>query len=375
MLLCAESLALGGKPTEDDPMTSVRCRAMTAILASLALAVTGACSSVTPGEPVVSGVASGSTSPDSPGTPTVACEPGKTGPTGASDGTVAVAPPGTFDTAGDQRTYRIWVPADYSPTTGAPVIVNYHGTGGTPEGVDAFSSDLSQKANARGYIVVAPQALSGQASTARWVVPGFGTTPDDVAMTRALLAQIQNDYCVDTQRQFATGFSSGGAMSTFLACEASDIFAGVVPGGGVNLVDPSCNKGPIPMFAYHGTADDVAFFNGIDGQPTAPNPQTAGVVPYFGSVEADMDFWATVNGCKAQRQDQNLAPDAILRTYPDCAAATQVLLAVGGGHTFPGGTTRIGAEETLLGETISSVNMADLMLDWMDTQSKAAATG
>lgn len=347
------------------------------ILAVLALTATVACGSVTTGESTVTGAQGGG----SAATPAVslaptnaapaACAPGKRGAPGQSDGTVFVAPPGTFSPAGDQRTYRIWVPANYSPTTPAPVIVNYHGTGGTPQSIDDFSSNLSQKANARGYIVVAPQALSGQATTERWVVPGFGTSPDDVAMTRALLTQISDQYCVDPKRVYATGFSSGGAMSTYLACEAADLFAGVVPGGGVNLVDPSCNKGPIPMFAYHGTADDVAFYNGIDGVPNQPDPATAGKIPFFGSVEQEMDYWAKVNGCQAQRQDQNLAPDAILRTYPGCAASTQVLLAVGGGHTFPGGTTRLGAEATLLGATVTSVNMADLMLDWFATQQKA----
>jgi polyhydroxybutyrate depolymerase len=355
-------------------MNSARRPWALASIVALALATTAACSSVTAGEPSVTN-AQGASSTQAPGSapaPTGgACAPGKTGAPGQSDATVAVPPPGTFNPAGDQRAYRIWVPANYSPTTPAPVIVNYHGTGGTPEAIDAFSSNLSQKANARGYIVVAPQALSGEATTARWVVPGFGATPDDVAMTRAMLAQVGEQYCVDPKRIYATGFSSGGAMSTFIACRAKDLFAGVAPGGGVNLVDPSCNQGSIPMFAYHGTADDVAFYNGIDGNPTLPNSATAGKIPYFGSVEKDMDFWATVNGCQAQRQDQNLAPDAILRTYPGCVASTQVLLAVGGGHTFPGGTTRLAGPDSLLGATVTSVNMADLMLNWFDTQKLA----
>lgn len=376
MCSCGESVARDANPAQDESMNSIHRRFGAAAMAVLSLAVTAACSSVTTGEPSLSGGQGAGATPaasvvaDPSAAPTT-CAPGKAGTPGQSDATVAVPPPGTFNPAGDQRSFRIWVPANYSATTPAPVIVNYHGTGGTPESVDEFSSKLSEKANARGYIVVAPQALSGEASTERWVVPGFGTAPDDVAMTRALLTQISTQYCVDPQRFYATGFSSGGAMSAYIACDASDLFAGVAPGGGVNLVDPSCNQGAIPMFAYHGTADDVAFYNGIDDQPSKPDPATAGKVPYFGSVEQDVDYWANVNGCQVQRQDQKLAEDAILRTYPGCAASTQVLLAVGGGHTFPGGTTRIGAEETLLGATVTSVNMADLMLNWFDTQKKA----
>jgi polyhydroxybutyrate depolymerase len=342
-----------------------RRRLLPPVLIAGLLLVAG-CGGVTAGEATIGGsgapVATDAAAPQV----TVSCPTPKPGG-GVVDATVNVPPPGTFDPAGDARTYRLWVPPNYTGTEPLPLIVNYHGTGGTPEAIDAFSSTLSQKANARGYLVVAPQALAGQASTTRWVVPGFGTAPDDIAFTNAMLDAIAAQYCVDTERIYATGFSSGGAMSSWIACADRTRFAAVVPGGGVNLVDPSCQTGPIPMFAYHGTADEVAFYNGIDGNPTPISEATAGKVPFFGSVEQVMDFWAEVNGCQAQRQDQNLAADAILRTYPGCAADTRVLLAVGGGHTFPGGTTRIGAENTILGGTITSVNMADLMLNWFDT--------
>lgn len=301
-----------------------------------------------------------------------ACAPGRPGQTGTLQRTVTVAPPGSFNPAGDQRTYTLWVPATYDPTKGAPLIVNYHGTSGTPAGIDAFSSNLSQKANARGYIVAAPQAITGGKAAVAWSVPGFGTTPDDVAFTRAMLDQIGSEYCVDPKRMYATGFSSGGAMSTYIACSAPDRFAAVVPGGGVNLIDPSCQSAPIPLYAYHGTADDIAFYNGIDGQPSQPNPATAGTVPFFGSVEQVVDVWAAGNGCQPQRTDTPLAADAVLRTYSGCGADTRVLLALGGGHTFPGGTTRLDeSTAAALGPTIASVNMADLMLDWFDTQKKA----
>jgi polyhydroxybutyrate depolymerase len=343
------------------PMRRRRSRvaAAVALAAGAALLLAGCGGGVSAGTATVDG------SGASGGGAAASCPTPATGQT-VIDATVNVAPPGTFDPAGDARTYRLWLPADYTGTEPLPLIVNYHGTGGDPQSIDSFSSDLSSKAGARGYIVAAPQALSGQATTARWVVPAFGTAPDDIAFTNAMLDQIAQTYCVDTARVFATGFSSGGAMSTWIACADRSRFTGVVPGGGVNLVDPSCQTGPIPMYAYHGTADDVAFYNGIDDQPTPPDPATAGQIPFFGSVEQVMDVWAGVNGCEVQRQDQNLAPDAILRTYPGCESDTRVLLAVGAGHTFPGGTTRLGQAETQLGGTITSVNMADLMLDWFD---------
>jgi polyhydroxybutyrate depolymerase len=268
---------------------------------------------------------------------------------------------------GLKRTYRLWVPQTYTGTTPLPIIVNYHGTGGDPQSVDDFSSNLSQKANARNYLVVSPQADKGDSSTVRWSVPGIGTVPDDVAFTNAMLDKIASEFCVDAKRIYATGFSSGGAMTTWIACSDSDRFAAAVPGGGVNLVDPSCQKAPIPMFAYHGTKDQFAFFNGIGGNPTKPDPANAGKFAFFGGVEQDMTYWAKGNGCQPNYTDYKIAPDATLRVWPNCAVSTQLLLAIGGGHTFPGGVTRLNGE---LGATIQDVNMANEMLNWLDTQAK-----
>ena len=119
-------------------------------------------------------------------------QPEVSSPAGSSSATTAAAPcpkpasarKGAVDDqlpfGGLNRTYRVWVPANYSGDVALPIIVNYHGAGGDPQSIDDFSSNLSVKANARNYIVVAPQGDTAGADTARWTVPGIGTTPDDV---------------------------------------------------------------------------------------------------------------------------------------------------------------------------------------------------
>jgi len=304
-------------------------------------------------------------------------QPLVTSPTGPPSATTAAAPcPATVTSRkgalddqltfeGLNRTYRVWIPATYSGDVALPIIVNYHGTGGDPQSIDDFSSNLSAKANARNYIVVAPQAEKAEKSAVAWTIPGISTTPDDVSFTNAMLDKLSSEFCIDQNRIFATGFSSGGAMTTWIGQADSERFAAIAPGGGVNLVDPTFQRFPIPIYAYHGTKDELAFYNGIDGVPNKPDPVNRGKVAFFGGVEEVMTSWAQGNGCQPTFTDTNLAPDAILRTWAGCKAATQVLLAVGGGHTFPGGTTRSGGD---LGATITSVNMADLMLNWFDTQ-------
>jgi len=337
----------------DMHLTSSKAR-WAALLAASALALAG-CSSVTTGKATVTSSSSSGTTAAA-----LACP----SPASARKGTIDDQI--TFE--GLNRTYRLWIPQTYDGSAALPIIVNYHGTGGDPQSIDDFSSNLSVKANSRSYIVVAPQGDKGDAVTPRWTVPGIGTTPDDVSFTNAMLDKISSEFCVDQKRIYATGFSSGGAMTTWLGQTDSEKIAAIVPGGGINLVDPSLQRFPIPVFAYHGTKDDTAFFAGIGGVPNKPDPKTAGTFQFFGGVEDDMTYWAAKNGCQPNFTDTKLAPDAILRTWAGCKAATQLLLAVGGGHTFPGGTTRLGGA---LGATITDVNMADLMLNWFDTQKKA----
>ena len=334
-------------------LTSSKAR-WAALFAASALALAG-CSSVTTGKATV-------TSSSSPGTTTaaLACP----SPASARKGTIDDQI--TFE--GLNRTYRLWIPQTYDGSTALPIIVNYHGTDGTPQSVDDFSSNLSVKANSRSYIVVAPQAEKAGKSSVAWTVPGISTSPDDVSFTNAMLDKISSEFCIDQKRIFATGFSSGGAMATWIGQSDSERFAAIVPGGGVNLVDPTFQRFPIPIYAYHGTKDEFAFYNGIGGIPNKPDPVNKGKSAFFGGVEDVMTYWAKVNGCQPTFTDTKLTSDAILRSWAGCQAATQVLLAVDGGHTFPGGATRL---DGTLGKTVTSVNMADLMLNWFDTQKKA----
>jgi poly(3-hydroxybutyrate) depolymerase len=64
-------------------------------------------------------------------------------------------------------------------------------------------------------------------------------------------------YCVDSRRIYATGFSNGGYFSHRLACELSDRIAAISAVGGVNGM-PTCNPTrPISVLQTHGTTDGV----------------------------------------------------------------------------------------------------------------------
>jgi poly(3-hydroxybutyrate) depolymerase len=103
-------------------------------------------------------------------------------------------------------------------------------------------------------IFVSPQGLGS--------TPGFpNTSGQDENMTRAINAEIEAKYCVDTSRYFAAGFSYGGSMSFTAACNMSDIFRAVGAMSGSTVSGATCaTKKPgrmVAVWATHGDADTV----------------------------------------------------------------------------------------------------------------------
>ncbi len=95
--------------------------------------------------------------------------------------------------------------------------------------------DFRPLADREGFLLVAPE---GQGDPRHWNVPPYipdnngvySPAPgeaDDVAFTLTLLNQLEKDLCVNERRVYATGFSTGAAMTALLACRASDRFAAV----------------------------------------------------------------------------------------------------------------------------------------------------
>jgi poly(3-hydroxybutyrate) depolymerase len=75
-----------------------------------------------------------------------------------------------------------------------------------------------------------------------------------------VLKEVSNDTCVDTNRVFVAGFSSGSWLTNMLGCARSNVIRaqGNASGGLPSL--PAC-QGPIPAFMVHDdkdTTNDIA---------------------------------------------------------------------------------------------------------------------
>jgi len=111
---------------------------------------------------------------------------------------------------------------------------------------------------------------------------------------KALKEDLENRYCIDTRREFITGFSMGGYFTNGLACAHSDWFRAFAPnsGGGPGSC-ANANAKPAIMI-NHGTADPI-------------------VAPKEG--EGSRDFWTRQNGCSQTTTSSFTG----CKTYSDCA--------------------------------------------------------
>jgi polyhydroxybutyrate depolymerase len=143
---------------------------------------------------------------------------------------------------------------------------------------------------------------------------------DDVALIKAILADVGTHANVDSRRVFATGLSNGGYLSYRLACEAADVFTAVAPGaGGISGIE--CRPGrPISVLDIHGTNDNL--------------------VPYSLQASSQATI-ATANGCSTATVPATVPAsggDTTCLTRTGCPAGIEVTACTvqGGGHDWFG---------------------------------------
>jgi poly(3-hydroxybutyrate) depolymerase len=179
------------------------------------------------------------------------------------------------------RNYILRVPDDYDDSHPYRLVFAYAESGASAMSVASRNYfTMASLDSANTTIFVAPDAANGMGS---W-------SASDVELTDDILAQLEEDLCIDKTRIFATGFSFGGAMSLALACQRADVFRGVAFFSGADLTG-SCTgtlTKPIAYYASQASGDS-------SGDP----------IPSSGRIKQAQ--FAAVNGCTPE-------PDAT--TFP-----------------------------------------------------------
>ena len=234
---------------------------------------------------------------------------------------------------GIQRSYILYIPANYTGDEAVPLVLNFHGYGSNANGQMNYGN-FRPIADTAGFIIVHPQGTLLEGRT-HWNVGGWtnASTTDDVGFTALLIETLATDYPIDRDRVYSTGMSNGGFMSFLLACQLSDKIAAIasVTGSMTPETFSTCNpKHPTPILQFHGTADNV--------------------VPYAGatwthSIQEVMNYWVTYNQCDTESDTQdipntNTTDGSTVQHYVydngTHAVHTEHFKITGGGHTWAG---------------------------------------
>jgi predicted esterase len=144
-----------------------------------------------------------------------------------------------------------YVPAGYSASAPAPLLLALHGAGGrASNGIGV----LQPYADARGMVMVATDARE---NTWDAVYHGFGA---DVTFIDRALAKVFDTVAIDPARIFIEGFSDGATYALSLGLTNGDLFSKIVAFSAGFVVAGELHGKP-DIFVSHGSQDTVLPIN------------------------------------------------------------------------------------------------------------------
>jgi phospholipase/carboxylesterase len=130
--------------------------------------------------------------------------------------------------AQNDRLVRTFLPTDYQPTYAYPLVVLFHGNGGSEESVGRLAPRVSR----RNYIAISlrgPQTL-GKRADGREAF-GWAEDADDARIEDYLIGaveQTRRTYHVHSERVFLAGVSEGAEIAYRIGLGMADRIAGVI---------------------------------------------------------------------------------------------------------------------------------------------------
>jgi polyhydroxybutyrate depolymerase len=175
------------------------------------------------------------------------------------------------------RTYYLNVPSKYTPDAPVPLLLGFHGLGGSAtvfreqSQIDVFTNDanvISVFPNGYGSIAGAEASWNAGSCCGLANINQL----DDVKLISMITKSVQKRYNIDKKNVWAIGFSNGGMMSYRLACELSDQFTAIGVGAGALMTSTCSPPNPVSVIHIHGGLDWKVPVNG--GGPYSASDST-----------------------------------------------------------------------------------------------------
>lgn len=231
--------------------------------------------------------------------------------------------------------YHLVLPGGAGPF---PAVIFLHGYGGSGTGT-LQNTGMVQALLARGYAVLAPdgQAMAHRNGRSWNFHPDQPATRNEVDFIRSAADDAAVRFALKRDTMLLAGFSVGGSMVSYLACEDPTAFAAYAPvGGSFWQPEPKICAGPVRILQTHGWTDQVV---PLEGRAIGPDFVQGDV---FQSLQA----WRKTNGCSRSQPDAFLSPGVFQqRSWTECAAGGRLDLALHfGGHSIPSGWSTLAVD-------------------------------
>ncbi len=229
---------------------------------------------------------------------------------------------------GVEREYILYIPSTYNTESKVPLLLNFHGFGGKASEYMSYS-DFRNIAERDTFILVYPQGSCLNGFThwnAALPSPENKSSADDLGFIDALVGKLTNQYNIDNQRIYSTGYSNGAFFSYALACYRSELIAaiGSVSGTMLDTSNLCTPNHPTAIIDIHGTAD--------------------GVIPYSGnkdyiSINSVIDYWTHFNNTSLQPNQDSFgsngyAIDHFVFSNGNAGVTVEHFKVNGGGHIW-----------------------------------------
>lgn len=256
------------------------------------------------------------------------------------------------------------------------MVFSLHGGGSDSEEQLEFN-DLTTVSDNEGFVVVGPNAISGNWNDGRDHTVEKSGGADDVGFIKTIIEKLKAIISIDERKIYSTGISNGGMMSFRLACEASETFAAVAPVAATMPEELRAVCKPtksVSVLTIAGTADPLVPYNGGEIKGIAGRDVDRGSLL---SAKDTLNFWVTFNKCatpakvsKLNNSDPQDGTTSTQNLYENCRSNNQVgLITVsGGGHTWPGGKQYLG--ERLVGKVSKDFSASEKIWEFFKTKTR-----
>jgi polyhydroxybutyrate depolymerase len=230
-----------------------------------------------------------------------------------------------------RREYLVHVPESYRARAPIPVVLMFHGSGGSIES-DVKGTGWIKKGEQEGFVTVFPNGFPDENGMRVW---NDGPPPrrgdaDDVQFTRAMLDDLIRRLRVDRSRVYVVGFSNGAGLSFRLAAELNDRVAAVAPVAGRLWLTDMTLKRAVPTMFVVGTADGMMRpDSGFGTEPAVERPM----------LRRTLSRWAGLLGCQPEPRAMGHEGRIEAFTYDGCGDGSEFRLYLidGWEHYWPGG--------------------------------------